>query len=68
MPVTFTEKLRCRYSSVTDAPPIRSMIAAVWNTVSMPATAAATVVGVADVALDDLEPRVRRQRGGSAVE
>ena len=43
MPVTLTAKLRCRYSSVTDAPPIRSMIAAVWKTVSMPSTAFATV-------------------------
>ncbi|CKT17591.1 Uncharacterised protein [Mycobacterium tuberculosis] len=41
MPPTLTAKLRWRYSSVTDAPPISSMIAAVWKIVSMPSTAAA---------------------------
>ena len=44
------------------------MIAAVWKTVSMPSTAAGDVVGVGDVALDDLQPRMVGQRGRGAVE
>jgi hypothetical protein len=45
VPLTLIAKLRCRYSSVTEAPPIRLMIAAVWKIVSTPSTAAATVCG-----------------------
>src|SRR6201997_4299225 len=39
VPSTFTAKLRLRYSSVTDLPPISSISAAVWKIVSTPATA-----------------------------
>ena len=57
-----------RYSSVTDAPPIRSMIAAVWNTVSMPGDGRGDVVDLGDVALDTSEPRMCGQRGRRPVE
>ena len=44
------------------------MSAAVWKTVSIPSTAAATKVSVADVALQHLQPGLGGQRRGRTVE
>ena len=68
MPLTLTAKLRCRYSSVTDAPPIRSMIAAVWKIGVDAVDGGRHGLRVADVALDHLEPRMGGQRGRGSVE
>ena len=67
MPVTLTAKLRWRYSSVTEAPPIRSMIAAVWNDGVDAVDGLRDGVGIADVARNHLEPRMGGQRRRGSV-
>src|ERR1700758_4153485 len=61
VPSTFTEKLRRRYSSVTDRPPISSMSAAVWKIVSTPRTAATTE------STSQMSPTIVSSRGWSAI-